>query len=144
MTVMGQMRYSALHSTPCRRVWMTDSTRLAPRPRRRRLRRWLLNFGAINLDAEFCGMRTNCSKVNTKSAKQKSKKLKKNFVLWLCFPQSISVEAPAKPFSRMGHKKTQQFINGIPQFELKMRHFKYDFGSVWSAQEIGIGNAISF
>lgn len=28
----------------------------------------------------------------------------------------------------MGHKKTQQFINGIPEFELKMRHFKYDFG----------------
>lgn len=144
MTVMGQMRYSALHSTPCRRAWMTDSTRLAPRPRRRHRRRWLLNFGAINLDAEFCGMRTNCSKVNTKSAKQKSKKLKKKLRSLIVLSTIDKRGGASETIFENGPQKTQQFINGIPQFELKMRHFKYDFGLVWSAQEIGIGNAISF
>lgn len=105
---------------------------LAPRRRRRRRRRrWLLNFGAINLDAEFCGMRTNCRKVNTKSAKQKkNQRLKKLWSLTesqLCFPQSISGGASETIFEN-GPQKSQQFINGIPEFELKMRHFKYDFG----------------
>lgn len=138
---------NAVLSTPCPRVWTTDSTRLdlPQRQRHRRRRRrwgyWILAPSIWTRNSAECARTVEKQRQNLKKVKKKLRIT--NLVLCpkastLCFPHFDKQRRQRNHFREWRKNST------IHQWHSRIRITNATFQIwFWSAQKIGIGNGIS-